>query len=164
MKVSWLFARKSRALRARAQNFGEFFQKFCECAYAGYARAPAWTSCAIAPMNISQMIVMKPRWYETCLASRAISNFLALSEKVKRANHKRKTSRRCELTVHELMTESLRCCLMGNPQKYIVSIHVNVSNFQKFAFLEKHQSNKIVHTSSKSFFLGVENWSMLFAI
>ena len=89
------------------------------------------------------MIEMKPRWYETRAALRAISNFLALSEKVKLANHKRKASRRCELTVHELMTESLRCCLMGNPQKYIVSIHVNVSNFQKFAFLENIKATKL---------------------
>tara|TARA_B100001123_G_scaffold155667_1_gene180348 strand:+ start:258 stop:383 length:126 start_codon:yes stop_codon:yes gene_type:complete len=41
---------------------------------------------------------------------------------------------------------------MGNQQKYIVSIHANVSK------VEEDQSNKIVHTFSKSsFFLGVEN-------
>ena len=92
------------------------------------------------------MIGMKPRWYETRAALRAISNFLAFSEKsnARQLQKKNKTSvcRRCELIVHELMTESLRC-LMRNQQKYIVSIHVNVSNFQKFAFLENIKATKL---------------------
>ena len=48
------------------------------------------------------MIVMKPLWYETRAASRAISNFLALTEKVKRANRKRKrkASRVSSLTMN----------------------------------------------------------------
>ena len=57
------------------------------------------------------MIEMKPRWYETRAALRAISNILAFSEKSKarQLQKKNKTSVccRCELIVHELMTESL---------------------------------------------------------
>ena len=42
-------ARIRAANRARAQNFGEFFQKVCACAgCARDARALAWKSCAIA--------------------------------------------------------------------------------------------------------------------
>ena len=65
------------------------------------------------------MIGMKPRWYETRAASRAISNFLALTEKVKRANHKRKEKQavcaHCPWT-DDWKSETLRCYLMGNQQ------------------------------------------------